>query len=283
MTATHTSGGFTGAAGGRIHWQAWQPGGRATAVVVVAHGVAEHGGRYAHVGERLAGAGFPTYVADHHGHGRSDGVRGNIHRMATAVADLDYTVGMAAEHHPGLPVFLLGHSLGGLIALDHVTSTPVRLRGLILSGAAVDVTVGTPLQRGAARLLSAALPNLGVLALDPSAVSRDPEVVRRYVADPLVHHGRLRARTAAEALAAVERVTQRLPGLRLPLLVLHGTADLLAAPSGASSIAERAQSPDVTLRLYDRLHHEILHEPEREAVLDDIVGWLDERSPVRES
>lgn len=270
---------FTRAAGGQIYWQGWLPEREVSGVIVIAHGYAEHSGRYAHVAKRLVAAGYAAYALDHWGHGRSEGVRSNIGRISQAVDDLDVFVRHRAAEHSGAPVFLLGHSMGAMISLMYVTARPAPLRGLILSGAPVDLSVGTTAQRFIARLLSALAPNLGVLPpLDASLVSRDPAVVAGYDTNPLNYRGRILARTGGEAFAAVERIADRLAHVRLPLLVMHGTGDRIAAPSGARLIAQRASSKDVTLKLYDGLYHEILNEPEKDRVLDDVVTWLNARA-----
>ncbi|MGH3599799.1 MAG: lysophospholipase, partial [Pseudonocardiaceae bacterium] len=205
------------------YWQAWLPTEQARAVVVVVHGFAEHSARYAHIGTRLAGAGFATYAADHRGHGRTDGRRANIERMELVVDDLRSFVRFAVEHHPGLPVFMVGHSLGGLIALQYATGPDTPLDGLVLSGPLVQVTVRSAVLKRVAGVLSAVLPDLGVASLDAEAISRDPEVVRAYREDPLVHHGKVPARTGAEMLVTTQLLRARLPRLSLPLLLLHGT------------------------------------------------------------
>ena len=265
---------FAGAAGGEIYWQCWLPS-EPIGVVVIAHGLAEHSGRYAHVGLRLANANLAVYALDHHGHGRSTGTRANIIRMAHVRADLHELINRATAQQSELPAFLLGHSLGGLIALDYVISTGASdLTGLLVSGAAVDPSVGSPIQRLVAKLFSSLTPNVGVMALDSTAVSRDPEQVARYDADQLNYHGKVRARTGAEAFAAAQRVAARLGSIRLPLLIMHGTADRLASPDGAKLIAAKVASADVTLKLYSGLYHEIFTEPEKDDVLDDVAEWL---------
>lgn len=276
MTVTnHVEGTFPSAAGGTVFWQRWDPA-TTKAVVVISHGLAEHSGRYAHVAARLNAGGYAVYAIDHWGHGRSEGTRANVERFSLVTADLDTLLSKAREEHPGTPVFLLGHSLGGLLALDYVvTHGESGLAGLLLSGPVVDTSGGTRLQRAAAGLLSKYAPNLGVLDLDATAVSRDPEVVKKYVADPLNYHGKIRARTGAEILLGVDRVVAGLPKLRLPMLVMHGTLDRLAPPAGSKLVAERSGSKDKTLKLYDGLFHEIFNEPEQDAVLDDVVAWLD--------
>jgi acylglycerol lipase len=274
----HVQGRFAGSAAGQIHWQGWVPAGTVAGVVVIAHGLAEHGGRYAHVGARLAADGYATYVADHTGHGQSDGVKGNINRMSHVVTDLETMIRSAAGRHPDVPLFLYGHSMGGLVALVYATGRPAELRGLILTGSAVDIAVGSPFERIAARVLSAVTPNLGMLKLEAAWISRDPEVVRAYDEDPLNYRGKTRIRTGAEILAAVTRVRANLDKLRMPLLVMHGSEDKITAPSGSQFIADRAGSSDITLRIYDGWYHELHNEPEKETVFGDIVHWLKEHS-----
>lgn len=285
----HVEGRFTGAGGGQIYWQGWLPDGDVNGVVVISHGYAEHGGRYAHVAERLGssggtpdnegvagGGGYACYAVDHRGHGRSDGRRGNVNRMSEVRIDLDRVIKLAAAKHPGVPVFLLGHSLGGLIALDYVTSTDhSHLRGLLLSGAFLIPSVGSKVERVAAKVLSSVAPNLGVVApLDSSTISRDAAVVAAYDADPLNYRGKIGARIGAEGLAAIDRVTARLKTLELPILVMHGVADQLSDPAAAQLVADGVSSQDLTVKLYDDLYHEIFNEPEQDVVLGDVAEWL---------
>lgn len=277
------------------YWQAWLPQDQVRAVVVVVHGVHEHSGRYAQVGKRLAGRGYAAYAADHRGHGRSDGRRANIERMTLIAADLSSFVRFATGRHPDLPVFMVGHSLGGLIALHYaiastqgpagfgVTQPMVALDGLVVSGPAVEAMVGSALQRRLAGVLSVLVPNLGVAAIDADQkISRDPEVVRAYQEDPLVYRSKLKARTGAEILAAMESLPAGLPRLTVPLLVLHGTDDQICALTGSTMVHDTASSPDKTLRRYQGLYHEVFNEPERETILADLISWLDQHLPARD-
>jgi len=256
------------------------------------HGIHEHSSRYAHVGTRLADANFAAYAADHRGHGRSGGRRANIERMTSIIEDLSSFVLFAAQRHPGLPVFMVGHSLGGLIALHYVTEPHVTepratqarvlLDGLVVSGPAVEVTAGSALQRRLAGLLSALVPNLGVAAIGAEQkISRDPEVVRAYREDPLVYRGKIKARTGAEVLATMEGLPARLPRLTMPLLLLHGTDDQICALTGSAMVHDTVSSPDKTLRRYQGLYHEVFNEPEREQILTDLLCWLDQHLPTR--
>jgi acylglycerol lipase len=247
-------------------------------VVAIAHGVSEHSGRYAHVGERLAAAGYAAYALDHRGHGRSEGRRAVVDRMAHVVEDLHTLIELARSSTPGRKIVLLGHSMGGAVALEYAFDRQDGLAGLILSGPAAALEAASPVTRALGRALSRLAPALGILEIDAAGVSRDPEVVSAYEQDPLVFHGKLPARTIAELAGAIEHFPERVGKLTLPLLVMHGTADRLTPPAGSKMVCERAGSSDKTLKLYDGLYHEILNEPEQEQVLSDLLEWLEARS-----
>ena len=257
------------------YWQGWGAG-SPVGIVIVVHGVHEHGGRYRHVGEHLAAHGYAAYALDHEGHGRSPGRRGNIGRMAAVVAGVADLVRLAVGRHPGVPVFLYGHSLGGLIALQYLTGAPAdEVRGAVVSAPALDTSAGTRAQKAIAPLISALLPNLGILQLDIETISRDPDVVHAYRTDPLNYVGKMKARTGTELMRTAEAMPSRLTALTMPLLVLHGGADRMMPPAASEVVREHAGSPDLTIKIYDGLYHEPHNEPERGQVLDDIVGWLD--------
>ena len=258
------------------HRQSWTPDGEVVGVVVLVHGLHEHSGRYAHVAERLARAGYASWAPDHPGHGRSPGTRGDIGSMAATVAGVDETARLAAAAHPGVPLFVYGHSMGGLVAAQYLTGTPsVPVRGAVLSAAALDLGAATKVQQVVAPLLARVLPQLGVLQLDSTAVSRDPAVVAAYEADPLNHGGKVRARTGAEMITTVAAMPTRLRSLTIPLLVIHGSADRLVPPAASEFVASTAASTDLTHTVYPGLFHEPHNEPEQEQVLDDVVAWLD--------
>ncbi|MFI5894529.1 lysophospholipase [Actinoplanes sp. NPDC051513] len=257
------------------YWQSWS-GEAPVGLVIVVHGVHEHSGRYRPVAERLVAAGYDVHAVDHPGHGRSPGKRGNITSMAAAVDGVDALTRLAAQSVPGVPVFVYGHSLGGLIALQYLTGQPAdRVRGGVISAPALDTSAATTAQKRLAPLVSALLPNLGMLALDLDTISRDPEVVRAYRDDPLNHLGKMTARTGTELMLTATAMPSRLAGLTLPLFVLHGGADRLVPPAAGALVREHAGSPDLTLKIYEGLYHEPHNEPERDQVLADIVSWLD--------
>lgn len=259
-----------------FYTQSWSPTEAARGIVVIAHGLAEHSGRYELLAARLVRAGFAVHALDHRGHGRSPGRRANIERFASVVADLRALVEAARSAHPGRPVILLGHSMGGAIALACALQSQDIVAGLVLSAPAVGVGADVPrLQLGIARLLSVLLPNAGVLKLPTEALSRDPMVIRAYVNDPLVYTGSIPARTLAELFAAMQGFPAAVGQLRIPVLVLHGTGDTLVPLGDCTPVYERMRSPDRSVRAYPGLYHEVFNEPERETVIADLLGWLD--------
>jgi alpha-beta hydrolase superfamily lysophospholipase len=266
---------FTGQRGVPIRWQAWGPDGPAKAVLVVAHGFGEHIGRYSHLVEAVVPLGYAVYGPDHRGHGRSGGHRALIDRHEFLLDDLDQVFARATADHPGVPVFLLGHSMGGNIALASALRGRQRLAGLVLSGPAVT-TAGVPrLLQVLARLLGRLVPRLGVTKLSAASVSSDPAVVAAYEADPLVFHGKMPAGTGAAILATSKRFPAQLPSLTVPLLVVHGSADALVSVESGRTAHALAGSTDKTLKVYDGFAHEVMNEPGRSAVLADITAWLD--------
>ncbi|GGK61303.1 alpha/beta hydrolase [Nocardia camponoti] len=260
--------------GGRIAWRAWQPEGPACGVIALSHGVAEHSGRYEHVGTALAARGFAVYALDHLGHGFSGGAVANIGSMDSAADNLAKMLDIASAAHPDVPRFVLGHSMGSLVVLHLATRAPLAADGVVVSAPPLDIAVGNAIQRAAGPLLSRITPNLGVIELDSVLISRDPDVVAAYETDPLVHRGRLPARTAMEVLLHAGLVKQRLAKLSGPVLVLHGGQDGLAAPSSSDVIERDARSAELTVLRYPDLFHEVFNEPEREQVISDVADWL---------
>jgi acylglycerol lipase len=275
----HATGFLQGAGGRRIFWQTWSPEGATRAVIVLVHGASEHSDRYGHVADALVQDGYAVHALDHRGHGRSDGPRGVIDRLDSAVSDVDQLVLEAGEQHPGAPVYMLGHSMGGTVALAYAIrfAPDERLAGLILSGPLAALAAAPAPLRLIGRLLSVVAPNTPLVAIDASQVSRDPEVVNDYVSDPLVYHGKLPARTVAELAAAIETFPARVPEITVPTLILYGTADGLCPTDGSRMLAERIGAEDKTIKAYDGLYHEILNEPEQAEVLADIRSWLGAR------
>ena len=258
------------------HWTVANP----VAVVLLAHGAGEHSGRYAAVAEWLNARAVAVLAPDHRGHGESPGVRAHIDRFGDFFGPLDALRELIAGDYPELPCFLVGHSMGGLIAARYLLDRQDRFTGAVLSGAALAVAEPpSPVAVWINRLLAALFPTLGVLQLDAGEISRDPDVVAAYRADPLVHTGKFSARFVVELFAAMGEVASRRGELRLPLLVMHGEADAMTAPAGSEAFVAGAGSGDKTLRLYPGLYHEIFNEPERETVLADLYDWLRAHCP----
>jgi alpha-beta hydrolase superfamily lysophospholipase len=274
VTATE-EGSFRGTRGRRITWQSWSPAGDQPlkGVVTIAHGYGEHIGRYQHVARRLNEAGFVVYGPDHHGHGNSGGKRGRV-TLQAAVADLDQLIVMISRgRNPDLPQFLSGHSMGGAIALRYAMAHQNRLTGLAVSAPLAAVEGGRALLMFG-RALGSVLPGAPVSKVDPRLVSRDHAVVKDYIADPLNHHGPVPAGVARQFIVHASTLARDVRRITLPTLLMWGTADRLCPPEGSELVAANIGSTDLTVKRYEGLFHEIMNEPERAAVLDDLVGWL---------
>jgi alpha-beta hydrolase superfamily lysophospholipase len=278
----HRESRFTGAEGFSIYWQTWQtwqPEDAPDAVLVIAHGLGEHGGRYAHVAEFMVAQGMAVYAVDHRGHGRSEGRRAKIDRFVNVTRDLDEVVEAARRENRDTPIFLLGHSMGGAIALAYAIGHQEKLQGLLLSGPALSLDALPWFVRALCQVLTVVAPNLPLFAVEPELVSRDPSVVEDYRSDPLNMHDKVPVRTLGEIIKTVQWVPRALGMLKLPMLVMHGSEDQLVPASASRMIHDRSGSVDKTLQLYPGLFHEILNElpPDREQVMQDAWNWIRER------
>lgn len=251
----------------------------ARAAVILAHGYAEHSGRYEVFAEALAAAGYAVFAFDHRGHGRSGGGRASVRVFDEYVGDLGRVIDRVHETYPALPRFLFGHSMGGLVGLQLVLEHPEKVEGLLVTAAYMENAVKlSPLLTRAAPLISRLAPELPVQRLDTDALARDKSVVQAYRSDPLVYHGKVRARLGYELLRAGPYVLERAASIEVPVLLQHGGADRLAAPAGTQAVFAALGSSDKTLKLYDGAFHEILNDYGREQVLTDVLGWLEARA-----
>ena len=211
------------------------------------------------------------------GHGRSEGRRAYAESFDEYLDDVGIFLGRVKSEEEGKPVFLLGHSLGGTIAALFVLAKRPDIKGLILSGPLLRFSDDVPqIQLKMAGVVASVFPKMPVAKkLESRFISRDPAVVEQYDHDPLVYRGWMLAREAAEIIRAVGRVEAGMEGLDLPFIVLQGTNDHLANVAGSKELYTRAASVDKTLKLYDGLYHEVFNEQGKEAVLKDLVTWLD--------
>lgn len=265
-------------AGAALRWKAWLPEAAPRAAVVLAHGYAEHLGRYESFARDLNAKGLAVYALDHWGHGKSEGTYGFVPRFSAFTDGVELLLGEVEARHPGLPLYLVGHSMGGLIATMHLATHQSRYAGAILSGPAIKASEEpSRLMILVSRLLSKLAPRMGVLALDAEGVSRDPGVVAAYRADPLVYTGKMSARLAAEMFASMAAARAGAAKISLPILLMHGGDDRLTAPVGSQFLFDTVASADKQLKIYPGLFHEIFNEPERDAVIADLTGWIDAR------
>jgi len=250
----------------------WQPAGDARAAVLLLHGIAEHGGRYEHVGRRLADAGFDVVAVDHRGCGRSGGRRGHVDRWSQFTDDVEDQLAQIREL--GLPTVLLGHSMGGLMATRYCVDTDRPQPDLlVLSAPALEAEIATHL-RLAAPVLSRIAPTLVVREDgDPSFLSRDPKVGEVFYADPYrVPYPT--ARLGHELVTAMQEARAGVASITLPLLVVHGTDDRLV-PASASDIFETL--PNAERILYEGLRHEVFNEAEGLEIVDAVIAWINPR------
>jgi acylglycerol lipase len=273
---SHTTEKITAADGLELFINTWKAA-ETKAVVVIAHGLAEHSGRYAHVAENLNAVGYSVVAPDHRGHGQSGGEpRTYVTDMDTYVDDLKLVWDWAVAQYAGLPVFLLGHSMGGLIAVRFALRYQAEMRGLVVSAPALLPGESIPkLVISLGKIIGKIVPKLPMVALDSADVSRDPMVVARYDSDPLNYRGKIRAGMAAAVFLAGEDALRRVDELRLPLLAMHGADDRLVPVEASRLLHDGAGSTDKALKVYAELYHEIFNEPEQDAVLADVVSWLD--------
>ena len=271
----HTEGNFKGVRNTSIYYQGWLPDGSVKAVLLIVHGLGEHSGRYMNVVNYFIPQGYAVYGLDHIGHGKSDGGREVVERFEDYTDNLTIYYNMVKVWQPDKPIFLLGHSMGGLIVAYYLLDHQTDFRGAIISAPSVRIPANiTPMTITMSKILSSIAPKTGVLVLDATGISRDPEVVKAYVNDPLVFHGKTPARLAAEMLKAMLHVTAEAEKITLPFITLQGSADRLVDPGGAQMVYDKASSKDKTIKIYEGFYHEVFNEQERAVVLKDVETWL---------
>ena len=264
------------AKGLKIFVRSWQPASAPRALVVICHGVNSHSGQYLWVGEQLAAIGFAVFALDLRGRGRSDGERFYVADVADYVSDVAATVQLATSRHPGLPVFLLGHSAGGVVSSVYVLENQAALAGFICESFAFQVPApGFAL--AAIKGISHLAPRLPVLTLKNEDFSRDPKAVEALNNDPLTAHESQPAITVAALVRADERLREEFPLITLPVLIMHGTDDKATVCHGSEFFYQTVGSADKTLKLYDGHYHDLLNDIGKEGVLADITSWIGAR------
>ncbi len=267
---------FCGANGLSLFYQAWYPSGTAKAVLALVHGFGEHCDRYSTVTTALTQAGYAVFGFDNQGHGRSEGQRGHINRWQEYRDNVSAFLAQVRQHEPNLPLFVLGHSLGGLIVLDFALNSSQGLTGIIISGPPIrPVGIAKPYLVAIARVLSGIWPRFSMdVGAGAGTLSRDPAVVNQTEDDPLTH-SMATVRWGTECLVAIATVRRNIAQLRVPILLIHGSADKVNDVKGSKEIFERIAS-DKTLKVYPGSYHEPHNDLDRNQVMDDVVGWLDD-------
>jgi len=272
----HTENKFTIEGLGELYYQGWLPDGDVKAVLFIAHGLAEHGGRYINLVNQVVPLGFAVYAMDQYGHGRSDGVRVYINRFEDYIHPLKTFLDMVAEWHPGKKVFLMGHSMGGLIAAVYLLDHQEDFAGAIISAPLTKIPSNiNAFSRIVVQILANVIPKARLVGVDSSGISRDPDEVARYVNDPLVYTGNSTTKLGAETLRAMEKVTAGRAKISLPILIVQGGADPLVDLSGAQELYDAISSEDKTLKYYDGYYHEMINDIGKEVVLEDLCQWLE--------
>jgi alpha-beta hydrolase superfamily lysophospholipase len=269
-------GSFQGSGGLELFCQSWRAEGKTRAALAIIHGFGEHSGRYTNVVNHLTPLGCIVYGFDLRGHGRSPGQRGHINSWDAYREDVRAFLRMVSRQGPNLPVFMLGHSMGALIALDYILRDPAGLRGAIISGAPLEpIGVAKPFLVLLARALSRVWPSFSLpLGLDAKGISRNMDVVKAYEADPLVH-GKTTVRWGTEILQTLEWVKSHAAEVSIPLLMIHGGSDPLNSPDGTRRFFEKVTFPDKEMKIYPGSYHEAHNDLDYEQVMKDMAHWLD--------
>lgn len=265
---------FEGIGGLKIFTRAWRPTGTPRAIIVIVHGFNSHSGYYRWVAEQFVAHGLAVYALDLRGRGQSEGERFYVEKFADYVNDVATFVALAKAQEPGLPVFMLGHSAGGVVACIYTLEHQTELAGLICESFAHEVPA-PDFALAVLKGVSHIAPHAHVLKLNNADFSRDPNVVEAMNKDPFIAGESQPAETIAEMVRADERLKQEFPLITLPVLILHGTHDKAAKPSGSQHFYNRAGSTDKTLKLYEGHFHDLLNDLDKEVVMADIQGWLD--------
>jgi acylglycerol lipase len=272
----HQEGFFKGVQDTNIYFQNWLPESEPKAILFIVHGLAEHSGRYMNIVNHFVPLNYGVYGIDHLGHGKSDGTRVFVDRFEDYIKPLKVYLDMIHLWQPRKPIFLVGHSMGGLISAVFLLDYQAELKGAVLSGSAVKVPSNiTPATVFVGKMLSILVPKFGLIGVDADGICRDRAVVQAYVNDPMVHRGKTTARLAAEMLKAMQLVMAQASRITLPIMLVQGGADRLVDPAGSQMLYDAVSSGDKSIRIYDGFFHEVFNEPECARVLRDVETWIE--------
>ena len=272
----HQEGKYSINKGQSLYYQYWLPEGKVKASIFLVHGLNEHCGRYQHLASYLVDQSYAVYGLDLPGHGKSDGLRSYVGSYIDLIKPMESYLDMIKAWQPGVPVFMIGHSMGGLLATAYLAEHPGQVNGAVLSGSLVkvpDYVSAFTVQVG--KILSTVLPKFRIVEVDKQGLSRDPGVVQAYIDDPLVFTGKSTVRLSNVinyGITLVENIGHK---ILEPLLILHGGDDRVCDPSWSQYLHDLISSPDKELIIYDGLFHEIYNEPEAATVFADVLNWLD--------
>lgn len=274
----HQESTFTGVANTSLFRQSWFPDVVPRAIIVLVHGVGEHSGRYMNFINPAVSNQFAVYAYDHRGHGKSEGQRGHVMAWTDYRHDLHTFVSIVKDAHPDLPIFLMGHSMGALVALDYIVAESQAFAGLILSGTPIEPkNAVSPFLVLLAKTLSHIYPSFSVkLGFDTQVISRDPAVVQAYLADSLVHQ-QASARWGTEILKTVDLIKLKASSIHLPVLFVHGEDDQLNGAEGVKLFFKQIPSSDKRLLTFAHVRHEPINDTEHEKITTPMIQWLSER------
>ena len=265
-----------GAGGLKIFMRSWRPEGQVRGVVVIVHGFNSHSGEYGWAAEQFVAGRLAVYAPDLRGRGESDGERFFVNSFSEWVGDVAMVVTLAKSREPAAPVFLLGHSAGGVVSCIYALEHQPELAGLICESFAHEVPA-PDFALSVFKGLSHVAPHAHILRLKNEDFSRDPKVVQAKNSDPLIVNEIQPTQTLAEMVRADERLRNEFPRITLPVLILHGTADKATRPSGSQRFYDTAGSTDKTLKLYEGHFHDLLNDVDKEVVMADIKAWVADR------
>ncbi|MBE7169501.1 MAG: alpha/beta hydrolase [Williamsia sp.] len=271
LTAT-----FDTSDGHKVFYRNWKPANTPKAVIVLVHGFNSHSGYYQWTAEQLIANNIEAYAIDLRGRGNSDGERYYIQDYNDLIGDIDQLVTIAQTAHPGLPLFLLGHSAGGILSAVYTLEHQDKLNGFICESFAFQIPA-PDFVLAVLKGISHIAPHAHVLKLKNEDFSREPAVVETMNTDPLLEHEVQPTRTVQQLVLADERLKAEMNTIKLSLLIIHGTQDKATKPSGSQYFYDHAGSTDKTVKFYEGHYHDLLNDTDKEVVMNDIIAWLNSR------